>query len=162
MPQRSGFCVTHVTSVFWIHTFAPARHIWFRWERFLQATFLGFSTYIQLYTHLQNMKPVNILVFSRDHGVWLKVSRRLCKARRDRVFHATAEHEASVSWFGLVVRLVSGRTSVWYPIGSPFCWKKVVVCGHGLVTLSITSYWNIKMALIAAHLNAAVILAVTV
>ena len=32
------------------------------------------------------MKPVNILVFARDLGVWLKVSRRLCKARRDRVF----------------------------------------------------------------------------
>ena len=39
---------------------------------------------------------------------------------------------------------------------------KVVVCGHCPVTLSITSYWNIKMALIAAHLNAGAILVVTV
>ena len=39
---------------------------------------------------------------------------------------------------------------------------QVVVCGHCLVTLSITCYWNIKMALIAAHLNAEVILVVTV
>ena len=37
-----------------------------------------------------------------------------------------------------------------------FLSKKVVVCGHCLVTLSITSYWNIKMALIAAHLNAGI------
>ena len=41
-----------------------------------------------------------------------------------------------------------------------FLFKKVVVCGHCLVTLSITSYRNIKMALIAAHLNARIILAV--
>ena len=39
--------------------------------------------------------------------------------------------------------------------------RKVVVCGHCLVTLSITSYWNIKIALIAAHLNAGIILVVT-
>ena len=38
----------------------------------------------------------------------------------------------------------------------------VVICGHCLVTLSITSYWNIKMALIAVHLNAGIILVVTV
>ena len=34
-----------------------------------------------------------------------------------------------------------------------FLLRKVVICGHCLVTLSITSYWNIKIALIAAHLN---------
>ena len=33
----------------------------------------------------------------------------------------------------------------------------LVVCGHCPVTLSNTSYWNIKMALIAAHLNAGII-----
>ena len=44
----------------------------------------------------------------------------------------------------------------------PFLFRKVVVCGHCLVTLSITSYWNIKMGLIAAHLNAGIILVVTV
>ena len=37
-----------------------------------------------------------------------------------------------------------------------------VVCGHCLVSLSITSYWNMKMALIAADLNAEIILVVTV
>ena len=37
----------------------------------------------------------------------------------------------------------------------------LVVCGHCLVTLSITSYLNIKMALIAAQLNAGIILVVT-
>ena len=36
-----------------------------------------------------------------------------------------------------------------------------MVCGHSLVTLSITSYLNIKMALIAAHLNAGIILVVS-
>ena len=38
--------------------------------------------------------------------------------------------------------------------GSPpkFSWSKAVVCGHCLVTLSLTiNEWNIKMALIAAH-----------
>ena len=34
-------------------------------------------------------------------------------------------------------RLVSGRTSVRYRFGSPFS-SKVVVCGHGHVTLSLT------------------------
>ena len=48
------------------------------------------------------------------------------------------------------------------PLRLSFLFKKVVVCGHCLVTWSITSYWNIKMALIAAHLNAGIILVVTV
>ena len=48
------------------------------------------------------------------------------------------------------------------PLRLSFLFKKVVVCGHCLVTLSITSYWNIKMVLIAAHLNAGIILVVTV
>ena len=60
--------------------------------------------------------------------------------------------------FGLTVRrvrLVSRRgTSVLIRFGSPFT-SKVVVCGHCLVAL-------LKMALIAAHLNAEVILVVTV
>ena len=38
---------------------------------------------------------------------------------------------------GKAVRLVNGRTSVRYLFGSPFS-SKVVVCGHGLVTLSLT------------------------
>ena len=37
-----------------------------------------------------------------------------------------------------------------------------LVCGHCLATLSLTINENIKMALIAAHLNAGVILVVTV
>ena len=63
----------------------------------------------------------------------------------------------------------SGKALGWYVEGPRFdtlrlslLFKKVVVCGHCLVTLSTTSYWNIKMALIAAHLNAEVILVVTV
>ena len=48
------------------------------------------------------------------------------------------------------------------PLRLSFLIKKVVVCGHCLVTLSITSYSNIKMALIAARLNAGIILVVTV
>ena len=54
--------------------------------------------------------------------------------------------------------LVSGRTSV----RLSFLFRKVVVCGRCLVTLSMTSYRNIKMALIAYHLNAEVILVVMV
>ena len=64
-----------------------------------------------------------------------------------------------VGRFGLAVRrvrLVSRRTSVRYR----FLFKKVVVCGHCLVTVSATSYLNIKMALIGAHLNAGIILVV--
>ena len=41
------------------------------------------------------------------------------------------------------------------PLRLSFLFKKVVVCGYCPVPLSITSYWNIKMALVAAHLNAA-------
>ena len=55
----------------------------------------------------------------------------------------------------------SGKTSVRFCFGSPFS-SKVAVCGHCLVTLSVTSYCNIKMALTAAHLNAGIILVVTV
>ena len=42
-----------------------------------------------------------------------------------------------VSRFGLAVRLVSRRTSVRFCFGSPFS-SKIVVCGHCLVTLSLT------------------------
>ena len=68
------------------------------------------------------------------------------------------------SRFGLAVRREGGKRK---DLGSillrlSFLFKKVVVCGHCLVTLSITSYRNIKMALIAAHLNAVIILVVTV
>ena len=63
--------------------------------------------------------------------------------------------------------MVSGRTSVRYRFGSPFSSKKVVICENRLVTLAVitrrfSQTTNIKMALIAAHLNAEVILVVTV
>ena len=51
--------------------------------------------------------------------------------------------------FGLAVRR-SRRAAARFRFGSPFSSKTAVVCGHCLVTLS--SQWNIKMALIAAHL----------
>ena len=71
-----------------------------------------------------------------------------------------------VSRFGLAV---SRGTSVRIRFGSPFS-SKVVVCGHCLVRSVDTVLWlcpsqlmgNIKMALVAAHLNAGVILAVIV
>ena len=69
-----------------------------------------------------------------------------------------------MSRFGLAVRplrLVSRGTSVRIRFGSPFS-SKLVVCGHCLVTLSLTINETFKMALIAAHLNAGVILVVTV
>ena len=44
----------------------------------------------------------------------------------------------------------SSRAAARFRFGSPFSSKTAVVCGHCLVTLS--SQWNIKMALIAAHL----------
>ena len=61
------------------------------------------------------------------------------------------------SRFGLAVsgRLISGRTSVRYRFGSPHFSSKIVVCGHCLVTLSLTINETLKsVALIAAHLNA--------
>ena len=56
--------------------------------------------------------------------------------------------------FGLAVRRYAGKKK---DLGSI---TPVVVCGHCLVTVSFTI--SIKMALIAAHLNAGVILVVTV
>ena len=41
------------------------------------------------------------------------------------------------------VRLVNGRTSVRYRFGSPFS-SKVVVCGHGFVTLPLTINETLK------------------
>ena len=69
-----------------------------------------------------------------------------------------------VNRFGLAVRCYAGKRKDLgsIPLRLSFLFKKVVVCGHCLVTLSTTSYRNIKMALIAAHLNAEVILVVTV
>ena len=51
-------------------------------------------------------------------------------------------------------------TSVRIRFGSPFS-SKFVVCGHRLATLSLTINEPLKMALIAADLNAEVILVVT-
>ena len=67
---------------------------------------------------------------------------------------------ASVSRLGLALRLVSGRTSVWYRVGSRSSLFKKVVFVDTVLWLSITSYWNIKMAVIAAHLNAGIILVI--
>ena len=65
--------------------------------------------------------------------------------------------------FGLVVRRQTGKQDLGsITLWLSFLFKKVVVCGHSLVTLSITSSSDTKMALIAAHLNAEVILVVTV
>ena len=49
----------------------------------------------------------------------------------------------NVSQFGLVVRLISRGTSVQICFGSPFS-SKVVVCGHCLVTLSLTINETLK------------------
>ena len=72
--------------------------------------------------------------------------------------------EKNVSRFGLAVRRYAGKRKDLgsIPLRLSFLFKKVVVCGHCLVTLSVTSCRNIKMALIAAHLNAGIILVVTV
>ena len=80
--------------------------------------------------------------------------------------------------------MVSRRASARFRFGCPFSSEKVVVCGlcpvpnkpygfcgrkapwekngHCLVTLSLTINQNVKMALTTAHLNAGVILLVTV
>ena len=63
--------------------------------------------------------------------------------------------------FGLAVRLWAGKPN---GLGSislrlSFLFKKIVVCGQCLVTLSLTIN---EMVLIAANLNAGVILVLTV
>ena len=69
-----------------------------------------------------------------------------------------------MSRFGLAVRRYAGKQR---DLGSnllrlSFLFK-IVVCGRCLVTLSLTIYETLKsVALIAAHLNAGVILVVTV
>ena len=59
-----------------------------------------------------------------------------------------------MSRFGLAVRRQAGKRKDFgsIPLRLSFLFKKVVVCGHCLVSLSIASYWNIQMALIAAIL----------
>ena len=69
-----------------------------------------------------------------------------------------------MSRFGLAVRRSAGKQKdlVSIPLRLSFLLKRVVVCGHGLVTLSLTINEAFKVALIAAHLNAGIILVVTV
>ena len=59
-----------------------------------------------------------------------------------------------MSRFGLAVRRQAGKRKDFgsIPLRLSFLFKKVVVWGHCLVSLSIASYWNIQMALIAAIL----------
>ena len=65
-----------------------------------------------------------------------------------------------VSRFGLAVRRWTGKQKDLSsnPLRLSFLFKKVVVCGHCLVTLSLA----INETRIAVHLNAGVLLAVTV
>ena len=62
-----------------------------------------------------------------------------------------------MSRFGLAVRREAGKqkdlgSSPLRELGCPFC-SKVVVCGHCLVTLTLTINENIPRALIAVHLS---------
>ena len=61
-----------------------------------------------------------------------------------------------IIWFGLAVRRQAvkqkGLGSI--TLSHSFLFKKVVVCGHSLVTLFLTINKNVKVALTAAHLNA--------
>ena len=61
----------------------------------------------------------------------------------------------------MAVRQVSGRTSVQCHFGSPFSSKRLWFVDT-VLCLCPSLPFNIKMALIAAHLNAGVILVVTV
>ena len=58
--------------------------------------------------------------------------------------------------FGLAVRRQAGKQKDLgsTPLRLSFLFKEVVVCGHCLVTLSLTINETFKMAPIAAHLNA--------
>ena len=62
-----------------------------------------------------------------------------------------------VSRFGPAVRRQKGLGSI--PLRVSFLFRKDVACGHCVMTLSLTIN-DIKMALIAAHLNAGVMLVV--
>ena len=81
---------------------------------------------------------------------------------RDTLYPRVSVHRrCGASRFGLVVRRKRKDLGS-IPLRLSFLFKKVVVCEQCPVTVSITSYWNIKMALIAAHLNAGIIPVVTV
>ena len=61
--------------------------------------------------------------------------------------------------FGPAVKRYAGKQKGFgsIPLSHSFLFKKVVVCGHCLVTLSLTINESIKVALTAAHLNAVAI-----
>ena len=118
----------------------------------------------------QNPRRSQEMYFS--HSVWgklhnIKMSLFLKTAKQAAPFSCAiwppTMAPLMVSRFGLALRHLAGMRKDFglIPLRLSLLFKKVVVCGHCLVTLSITSYWNIKMALIAAHLNAGIILMVT-
>ena len=113
-----------------------------------------------------------LLILARQqYGItWSKTQPTVHTSTQNQIWNITQQvrkhwHE---QWMGEPVwpsgkpllRLVSGRTSVRYRFGSPFSSERLWFVDTGLVTLSITSYWNIKIALILT--DAGIILVVTV
>ena len=93
------------------------------------------------------------------------MKRRRAQATGGKIYEVEeAERPRILSRIGPAVRRWAGKRKDLdsIPLRLSFLFKKVVVCGHCLVTLSITSYFNIKITLTAAHLNAGIILVVTV
>ena len=99
-----------------------------------------------------------------EHALFHKTNKNVTRKAQRRYISMRICRHARVSRFGLAVRCYTGKRKdhSLIPLRLSFLFRKVVVCGHCPVTLSITSYRHIKMALIAAHLNAGIILVVTV
>ena len=113
-----------------------------------------------------------LLILARQqYGItWSKTQPTVHTSTQNQIWSTTQQehkhwHE---QWMGEPVwpsgkpllRLVSGRTSVRYRFGSPFSSERLWFVDTGLVTLSITSHWNIKIAFVLT--DAGIILVVTV
>lgn len=74
------------------------------------------------------------------------------------------KYHLCMSWFGPAERhqALSKQTLVWFRFGCPFSYKTVAQGSSLIVTLFLHNERNIKMAHTTAHLDARVILVVTV
>ena len=88
----------------------------------------------------QNRAMKKVVTHLESH---IRLARSESFRERRLALYKSYQQQASVSQFGLVVKLVSSRTSVRFHFGFPFS-SKVVVCGHCLVTLSLTINETVK------------------
>ena len=88
----------------------------------------------------QNRAVRKVVTHLESH---MRLARSESCRERGLALYKSDQQQACVSRFGLVVKLVSRRTSVRFRFGFPFS-SKVVVCGHCLVTLSLAINKTVK------------------